>query len=173
MDFNNIKHISISSKYIKNIKRKIDGELLWTCSPHTNMIPISTDYDLHTIYNGIGISEGRWSASSDKVNPTTGYGTTGLIPAKPGDIIRVKGFNYISGSQVYAIPIIHDGTNYTVCPEFPYSNIPEVTQAGYVSPGYMEFSLDKETYGDFNYIRICLRGLTSNSVITINEPIIA
>jgi hypothetical protein len=57
-----------------------------------NQIPLSTDTD-GSIYNGTGYKDDTRLSSSGTVSgtPQTGSVTTGFIPVKVGDVVRIKG----------------------------------------------------------------------------------
>lgn len=60
---------------------------------YTNQIPIATGTN-GDIYNGVGYASGRYSSSSTafgSLKADEGYYTTGLIPFKMGQTLRVKG----------------------------------------------------------------------------------
>lgn len=70
--------------YIKTVIEK---------TAYTNQLPISTD-NKGNVYNGVGYASGRYSSSSTafgSLKAEEGYYTTGLIPFKMGQTLRVKG----------------------------------------------------------------------------------
>ena len=138
---------------------------------YRNLLPLATDADRQTVYNGCGFMTGRRLSSSGSV-ATSGAEmcVTGFIPAKAGDVLRVQGFAPVSGVNYYVIAYNAAGT------KTGYRNIsglPECATGGWVSPGYFELTLDAATYGaGFDAVRITVRSLTADSIVTVNQPIV-
>ena len=132
-------------------------------------------------YNGDGTPDGykrntRTSSSGDQAY--NGYSVTGLIKAKPGDIIRFKNMEYydISG----------DGGSTPRTTFFVYSStFQKLTNASHnpSSPPESKFNAvfgdngdviqltAPSGWGDYAYIRLCCGDLNENSIITVNEEI--
>ena len=152
---------------------------------YTNQLSKSLTLDGSAIfgedYNGDGTPDGykrdtRTSSSGD--TSATGWCVTGLIPAKPGDIIRFKNLEYydISG----------DGGSTPRTTFFVYgASFNKITNASHnpANPPAPEFNAvlgdngdiiqltAPSGWGSYEYIRICCGDLNENSVITINEEI--
>lgn len=169
-DFSNINTIIVPEGEVRSIKQ---GSMpLWTKpidSSITNYLPIATDTDHTTIYNGIGYYNGmRWSSSGGKIvtgNSTTSI--TGFIPCKPGDILRVWNYTQMSGTAWYVVTF---DANDTVLKTVGANG---TSPSGkYVAPGYNETTLDQATYGNFTNIRLSWGQFNSESIITINQAIL-
>ena len=145
-------------------KLTIRGKLAWEKSRIINWLPRATDADRSTIYNGIGYKLGTRLSSSgtEDFNATylsKGVCASGFIPAKPGDILRIKGFQSADGVNHYVIAYNSSNT------KTGYVNISTVT-----SP--FALTLDAATFGsNFNAIRFCVRNLTAESIVTINHEL--
>ena len=132
-------------------------------------------------YNGDGTPDGykrdtRTSSSGD--TSATGWCVTGLIPAKPGDIIRFKNMEYydISGdggatprTTFFAYSSTFQKlTNASHSP----SNPPEAKfNAVYGDNGDIIQLTAPSGWGTYAYIRLCCGDLNENSIITVNEEI--
>lgn len=156
------------------VVRILSGDtVLWQkhTTPYTNLLPLATDTDRTTVYNGCGFLPGYRISSSGAVTVHGGeMCATGFIPAKAGDVLRVQGFDYVSGTSYYVIA--YDASNtktgYKVLNAYP-----GCYQSTWVSPGYFEITLDAATFGSgFNAVRVTVRNLTADSIITVNEPIV-
>ena len=85
---------------------------------YTNRLPLATDTDRETIYggdyNGDGVNDGyiqgqRLSSSGGTAVLAIAC-ASGFIPAKPGDVLRIKGISPINGSASSYI-ITYDSAN--------------------------------------------------------------
>lgn len=56
---------------------------------YTNQVPIAIDQNGNTVVDGAMYTDSRWDYSGG-VTPQEGYFITGLIPARPGDFVRVR-----------------------------------------------------------------------------------
>lgn len=89
MIFANYKKIVIPEGTVKTITRKSDGVILWK-SQYTNQVPISTESDGITIYNGgLGYKEGYRIRSGGAEAASAAAVCTGFIPYKQGDVLRI------------------------------------------------------------------------------------
>ena len=78
---------------------------------YTNQLPISTAPS-GGIYNGIGYKAGvRWSTSGNAENDADGGYLSGLIPAKIGDIVRLKnvGMDVNGNAKINCVAFIPSG----------------------------------------------------------------
>lgn len=65
---------------------------------YTNLLPLATDTDRKTIFNGTGYADGYRLNSSGVASAVSGMMVTGFIPVKYGDIIRVYGVKNTSSA---------------------------------------------------------------------------
>jgi hypothetical protein len=147
----------------------ITGDIVITIDETVvNLLPLATDTDRTTIYNGTGYYNGkRWSSSGGKI--TTGNTTTsmtGFFTCKPGDILRVYNYTKKSGTKWYMVTF-DESQSVVKCVEAS-----GVSPSGaYVSPGYAEVTLGSATYGEFTAIRLSWGQFNAESIVTINQVI--
>lgn len=145
-------------------KLTIRGKLAWEKSRIINWLPLATNADRKTIYNGIGYKLGERLSSSGSTESNDTYlskrvCTSGYIPAKPGDVLCIRGFDGPNGVNHYVIAYNSANT------KTGYLNISEAN-----SP--LALTLDAATFGsNFNAIRFCVRNLTTESIVTINQEL--
>ena len=129
----------------------------------TNLLPLATDTDRVTVYNGKGFKENtRISGSSGSTSDATGIYTTGFIPAQAGDILYFKNMTWSNLSQKCYIIAFNSSNAITGKLEI---------QATTASPAPTSpLTLDSATFGSgFNAIRISASDISTNTVITVNE----
>ncbi|MBQ2003391.1 MAG: hypothetical protein II240_08865 [Bacteroidaceae bacterium] len=79
-------------------------------SEPVNLLPLATDTDRKTIYNGVGYVENTRLSSSGSTSAASGIYTTGFISAKENDALTIEGLKGIaSGTSLYLIA--YDSTN--------------------------------------------------------------
>lgn len=151
-----------------NINSVTDDVIITVSEQFVNLLPLATDTDRTTIYNGTGYYNGkRWSSSGNKI--TTGNTTTsmtGFITCKPGDILRVYNYTRQSGTAWYIITFDENQTKVKCVGQNGAS--PSGT---YASPGYAEVVLDASTYGEFTAIRLSWGQFNGESIVSINQTI--
>lgn len=99
MDFSNLKSLTIPEGEVAEIT--CDGVTLWKAG-YTNLVPLSTEEDGKTIYNGgLGYKDGYRVRSSGAEQATTNTSCIGFMPVKGGDVVRMSGwdFSYVSNSN--------------------------------------------------------------------------
>ena len=103
IDFTGVKAITIPEGVVKKIVRKSDGAVLWK-TPYKNWARYSTEADGVTIYNGGKGYKDGYRVRSGGAEGTTANGTcTGFIPVKPGDVVRMAGYDFQSAVSENAI----------------------------------------------------------------------
>lgn len=90
------------------IKIEVGGIILWEYSIK-NCIPTSIDTD-GGIYNGVGYILGQRLSSSGALSAQLSTVTSGYIPAKRGDIIRLIGANWFPASGTYNYLAAYDSS---------------------------------------------------------------
>lgn len=185
MDFTGIKTITIPEGVVAKIAKS--DTTLWEFVKQkvfTNVLPLATDEDRKTIYNGKGYITGyRVSGSSGALQQINGMCASGFIfPVKVGDIIRIKGTKPKQGASSYVVA--YDSSNARVghislmqedngsawvsktnmyCPEYQ-DNI----------DGVLTITLRSEDLGTgFDAIRFSAGTIDENTIVTINEEITA
>lgn len=174
MDFSSVKKIVIPEGEVKQIE--CNGVVLWK-GGYTNVLPLATDTDRKTIYQGKGYITGyRLSSSSGSLSANANMRTSGFISAKEGDVIRIKGISPRRGTPSYvitynsnntkiqyrSIPQHDDGTDYydIVYDWYSYKN------------GIITIKLLSSYFGTgFNAFRFCAGVIDENTIVTINEEI--
>lgn len=136
---------------------------------YTNRLPLATTApNDNTIYggdyNGDGVNDGykndtRYSSSSG-IQASAGKQLTGLIPASEGDIVRVKNIE----SFEFYIWVKSNGTMSAMQPANNY-----VT--GYAQPDDNGVYTFNGPSSAFMGVRFSGKGITSDTIVTVNEPI--
>lgn len=174
--------------FINDIEMKelyIDDVRIWKSGP-TNLVPLSTEVDGKTIYNGgLGYKNGYRLSSSGAEKAQSEAVTTGFIPAKRGDVIRMKGaiwgttvkegYSYIvtydasrtklHHANKYAMSGRYNGIDNQVGIDKDKSSI--VTDDNGVTTFNLVFTDTKE----ISYIRISATGDGADMIVTVNEEI--
>lgn len=124
----------------------------------TNVLPLSLDKDLKTLYNvGVGFKENlRWSASDKNEVVTNGAYLSGYIPYN-GEIIRIKNAGIVGPFDPYIVKFDHSGNYISVAPIkdcLPFINSEGIFRLNHT--GYIRLSC--------NYINMF-------TIITLDEQI--
>lgn len=91
IDFSNVKAITIPEGEVKQIT--CNGVVLWK-GGYTNQVPLSTESDGKTIYNGgKGYKNSYRIRSGGAEASQGGCSCTGFIRAKGGDVVRLSGYD--------------------------------------------------------------------------------
>lgn len=126
-----------------------------------------------TISDGKNYKENTRLNSSGGETSESGWFATGLIPAKPGDVIRLKNCyfptTYSGGTNRSSVhPYDTSGTfkgNYASA-----SGLPDIVNA-YDTDGVNIIQITIPNWFASTYIRLTVRTLSNDSVITVNEEI--
>ena len=99
IDFSGIKKLTIGG--VELVKLFINDVQVWAMKTFTNQVPISTDTD-GSIFNKVGYKENVRLSSSGSISGSAQNGsvTTGFIPFKNTDIIRLKGATWLGTESV-------------------------------------------------------------------------
>ena len=182
MDFTNLKSLTILEGEVAEIS--VGGVLLWK-SGYTNLVPLSTEIDGKTIFNsGKGYRDGYRLSSSGAEKTQSNTVVTGFIPAKRGDVIRMKGVTWgttVSGGYSYiqtynaSGAVIHSVNRYMMETSNGVSNVIGIDKSKSSittdSNGVTTFNLVFTDTTAFEYIRINATGKGADMVVTINEEI--
>lgn len=91
MDFSNLKTLTIPEGEVSEIR--VGGVVLWK-GGYTNQVPLSTESDGKTIYNGgKGYKYGYRIRSGGAEGSHGNASCTGFIRAKGGDVVRLSGYD--------------------------------------------------------------------------------
>lgn len=169
IDFSAVKSITIPEGVVTKIMSA--GKTLWEAVRYKNWIPFSTDADGKTIFNGgLGYKNNSRLNSSAAVVTLDGYTVTGYIPARAGNIVRVKGVTFDSAHNTGCYFYTFDSSFKSLKYERPSDSSTEdisITQEG---NGVIAFSLvDYNT--SVRYIRFSAYGDGVNAIVTVNEEI--
>ena len=107
MIFENVKSITIPEGEVSEIWH--GDTLLWK-SGYTNLVPLSTEADGKTIYNGgKGYKDGYRIRSGGGEGETGSGSCIGFIPIKAGDEVRLSGWDFSHKANENAINVF-DGS---------------------------------------------------------------
>lgn len=146
---------------------------------YTNQIKISTDTD-GSIYNGTGFKSGVYISSNDgSIGTRNGISTTGFIPIKKGDVVRLQNVGLVIGASNASDLRV---ATYNSSKQFlkfvnasnTYALIDSNSGVKNSTNELVEFTINGENtlfVDDAAYMRICTDRIADDSVITINEPI--
>lgn len=173
IDFKNLKKLTIGGVELKQLF--INGIQVWKAASYTNQIPISTDQS-GAVYNGKG-----WKANT-RVDPSgdqtvSGCESTGFIPCKVGDVIRLKNVTMPKGNANCRIVFYKsDKTriNHAQCNSSWYV---DTCFKGVLDSNnsYTKFTITSASCAEMTsgtaFIRITANHIDDNSIITINQEI--
>lgn len=169
--FDSAQAISLRGKQISHMA--LNGATVWQAARVKNMLPLATDTDRQTIYGGVGYKESTYLSSTGGALTQSKYAglcTTGFIPLKAGDRLRVKGFldnDTEHGLYMVGYNANNGRTNYR-----PLAAVQGVKAGTYAAPGYFEFTFSASLFTEqLDAVRVCLKGITSATIITVNEEI--
>lgn len=180
IDFSTAKIIKIPEGAVQKIA--CNGEVIWESS-YINMVLRSTESDGTTIYNGgLGYKDG-YRVRSGGAETSSASICTGFIPAKAGDIIRVKD---VKNRSIYTSNATSIAINYS---DSSRTNIGQTAGNYYygIATSYPHFD-DIVTIGDDNswtftvinhadirYIRITVYNghgaVGEDLIVTVNQEI--
>ena len=135
-------------------------------SSYTNQIPISLDANGTSIYNGKGYKTGYRLNSSNSEVAATNMCVTGFIPAKAGDIIRIKNVTIAGGASPYALALTGLYVNVTGKISQSWSTSGLVAD----SNGIITITIPS-TATTTQYFRLSCGVINDTSIITVNEEI--
>ena len=167
---------------VAKITRKSDGAVLWKKgSSYTNLLPLATDTDRKTIYQGKGYITGyRLSSSSGGLSKADDMCASGFIPCKVGDVLRIKGTKPKYGITSYVMTFNSANTkvNAQGLPQDQqqppdWSNVFKLPWCGYDAiSNTLTIILSSDSFGTgWNAIRFSASTIDENTVVTINQEI--
>ena len=154
---------------------------------YTNVLPLAIDTD-GSVYNGKGWKDQTRISSSGGDTSANGMSTTGYIPCKLGDVIRLRGINHDTNGDtnyrlVFYTSAFAKTSDATIQAGGTTSaqNYQEIDGA-IDSNGYLtQFTVQAwstsngtstaDALKNVAYFRICGKTFASNAVITVNESI--
>lgn len=187
MDLSAYKKISIGGVALK--KLAIDGVQVWKAQTYTNQVPISTDTD-GSIFNGVGYKENVRLSSSGGISGSAQNGsvTTGFIPFKVTDVMRLKGVEWVDTSaesgKHYYFNYYDANKNFLAYMSASMYNHGEQFSHIFTATrdaNGVETVVWNNEYGTTNatlqavrqasYVRITARGKGADMIVTMNEEI--
>ena len=178
MDFSQVKKITIPEGEVKQIA--VGGTVIWKGGP-TNLVPLSTEADGKTIYNGKGYKDGYRIRSGGAEAAQNAATCCGFIPAVGGDEIGIGGAVAFDGTTTANAINVYDSS---------HTNLGQVVE-NYANSGYGIFA--GGTISNWNkgvkrngcyywkvpsgqgiaYVRVTARmeGNGKNMIVTKNEEI--
>lgn len=169
--------------YVDHYGPGIDREFTYTvpdpnAPSYTNQLPLATDTD-GSIYNGMGYASGQRLNSSGAAEGYNGSYLTGFIPVKFGDVVRLKNVTWQngvssglnSGNQrisFYGVNKNHLAQTNAIALAGALNGIKDDSGI------WTQFTLRNFSGGDLTnaaFFRINCAGITSESIITVNEEI--
>lgn len=181
MNFSGLKELTIDG--VGLVKLTINGVLAWK-KGYKNWVPFSTEEDGVTIYNGgKGYKDGYRVRSGGAEGATSVGVCVGFIPAKAGDVVRVKEKN---NRSIYKANASECAINYS---DGSRTNIGQTAANGKYGiatsfPGFEFVSIGADNswtftvpnHADIRHIRISVHtnyqsNIGENLIITVNEEI--
>lgn len=143
---------------------------------YTNQVSISTNID-GNVYNGTGYKDGYRINSSGNEAALSGFATTGFIPFKKGQTIRIGGDGITFDAYGCMLMFYDDNKKYLNNTGIDYSKVGDKTYGTWITEKNSIFCLDSlDTYptafsGDSLYIRISAKGSGANLIVTLDQMI--
>lgn len=183
MIFENVKSITIPEGEVAEIWR---GDTLFWKRGYTNLVPLSTEADGKTIYNGgLGYKDG-YRIRSGGAEGKTNYGScTGFIPCKVGDTLRVwdpsgqslssvssdAAINFSDSTRTNLGQIVGNANGYGACADMGtlinLITIHDNNMWEYTIPA----SIGKVEYVRVSVYNANIGGSVKNLIVTVNEEI--
>lgn len=165
--------------YGPGVDREFDYTVIDPSAPsYTNMLPSATDTD-GSVYNDVGYAVGQRLNSSGTAESYTGMYLTGFIPVSFGDVVRLKNVTW-----QYGVTSGITSNNQRI--SFYDANKTHLGQTNGTGAGgtlagvkddnniWTQFTAKNSsglTLDNVAYFRLCCAGITSESIITVNEEI--
>lgn len=180
IDFTTLKKLNIGGVDLKQLF--VDGVQVWK-SGYKNLLPEATTTNRSTIfggdYNGDGTPDGYLTgtrlSSSGAEAVLAGMCCSGFIPAKVGDVLRMKGTAPKTGTSSYVIT--YDSSNTKVAhrslSQENYTWVNDTANPWLsVANGVLQVTLDSDYFGTgFDSIRFSAGTISADTIVTINEEI--
>lgn len=139
----------------------------------TNQIPISTTSS-GAVYNKTGYKTGVY-VHKGADSPLSGVCSTGFIPIKHGDVIRMKDMDFIRGIEKHRIACFDSSYNFINNVQGHSTYLLDTTLKGVMDSGnrYVQFTMNTthDTTKNAAFIRVSCANITDASILTVNEEI--
>ena len=177
MNFETVKSVTIQQGVVKQIIRKNDGKILWKAG-YKNWIPYAIDGANGNIFDGVGYRDGYRLSSSGGLSAQANTFTSGFIPYKSTDIIRMGGVSWVPLANGYCYLAFYD-SSFTLLGSVNQDNNGNnyyrgiVTNATTISTvnSVTMFKPDFSDGSNVAYFRINGYGNGADAIVTINEEI--
>lgn len=165
--------------YGPGVDREFDYTVIDPSAPsYTNLLPSATDTD-GSIYNGVGYASGQRLNSSGAAEGYNGSYLTGFIPVKMGDVVHLKNVKWQNGVTTglnsgnqrvsfYDANKVHLGQTNAIGLGGTLSGVKD---ANGIWTQFTVKNFSGVTLDNAAYFRLCCAGITSESIITVNEEI--
>ena len=199
IDFSGMKKLTIGGVELKQLL--INGTQVWKAG-YKNWVPFAIDTDGSIYQNGKGYIDGYRLSSSGALSSQTNTVTTGFIPYKNGDLIRMTGvswkppkaentggtmyycylmfldasFNVLGSVNCYANASSVSGYSSTVRGSVKFKNSTGTTSDIHPTENNGIYTFDQYTFSadadKVAYFRINGYGSGADMIVTINEETI-
>lgn len=169
MDFSQFKSLTIGGVELKRLS--INGVQVWAAATasYTNQIPISTNasgavisttgYLANTCLNSSGAESYYWD-----------FETTGFIPCKVGDLVRLKDVAFSKTTNSGSNRIAFYNSSKTFVKTYNAAATYDPQAVVDANGNWTQFTVPSAASGA-TYFRLCCNGITASSIITINQEI--
>lgn len=135
MDFSTVKSITMPEGEVKEI---YSGDVLLWKGGYTNLVPLSTEADGVTIYNGGLGYKNKYRIRSGGAEGDNAYAShTGFIRAIGGDVVRLSGYDATIKNTANAINV-YDAS---------HTSIGQIT----TNDAYYGYGFFQKTWNDYNW----------------------
>lgn len=136
---------------------------------YTNQLPLATDIDGVTVYNGVGYKANtRWSSSSQADTTGDGVYFSGHIPVATGDIVYLKNVTIAQGDTSNAGKVLFVTTLGSVATSLNGSTLDDNASPVWTDGVLTQFTVPS---GGYKYIRLQAAYIGADSIVTVNEEI--
>ena len=117
------------------------------------------------------------SSAIESTSDATGYGVTGFIPVKWGDVVNFKNVNFALGvADSGAYIAVYDRNFAVIMGSIKSQNLTDThflfkPVEIYEDTGYIKSARMADGSRDYAYLRISANGLNADSIITVNQEI--
>lgn len=160
-----------SDSKMVEIPKLVDTETV-TAPAYTNQIPLSVDAS-GAVYNGTGYKSGVYLNSAGEELSGSGVATSGYIPVKKGDIIRIKDTSQAGIDTTLTLALTAAKAGAANCGK-TIANIQGGTAYGKITVSGNEATWDTSGisyyfWNDFAWLRVTTH--SADAVVTVNEAI--
>lgn len=162
-----------------NIPKPNGGVAKFIYQPYTNQVPISIDTD-KSVYNDVGYIDGYRLSSSGSLSQQANTVTTGFIPYKNNQIVRMAGVTWESGASGYNYIAFYN-SSFALLGSYNIQNPANIQNPrGIVSAnssvttddnGVTTFNINFTDGSEVAYCRVNGYGKGADMIVTVDEEI--